>query len=525
MILLLLGMAALRRRRRFSSERVFAGGYFVAAIFGCLISTLLVESVIFAAAAPEGGKSDDGRSIFWKYDEAADIWVKLSEDEKKATLEVFPNALEYRKNINDRNTEGADVKGGKSEKHAQDKNDAAVYRMQDIDDSADEMEREAAAPWVHPSHGTYLLSSISETSVFGVPLLTKETRSVVYERYNNKAQWVYVRHKIQFRDTFIVTSMTSHGRLFVVDETGSLVERRRNSEDQLEWYVENPKEYAMRGPGMAAGTAESKTIYFTSADGTLLIRNVLNPHLPMPNPIPGQRETGVRWGSYRHLDHKFEALADVRTLRPLSVFAIDTKGQLCEIEFRDETILKNHGSPPKTRLSLVDGIAVRDISRKSGGSIFLRTEMGHLAEFRLDVTQTRFSWIDHGMPAPGAHVATPPGAVINDRSIFIVASTGMLFERYDDGKKWQWVDHGCPMDTKGDDGMKPLLLARVRGTAMSTRTLFFLVRDGRLAERTWNGHKWEWAVHDVPETGPASYCSNADPASPESCMPVITRAR
>ena len=65
-----------------------------------------------------------------------------------------------------------------------------------------------------------------------------------------------------------------------------------------------------------------------------------------------------------------------------------------------------------------------------------------------------------------------------------------------------------------------LRLAGVRGTALDSRTLFFVVEDGRLGERKWDGDRWVWHVHDVPEGGKAPYCSG-DRTAPDSCMPLL----
>lgn len=273
-------------------------------------------------------------------------------------------------------------------------------------------------------------------------------------------------------------------------------------------------------------------MFFVSHDGTLLVRNVVNPHLPTRNPDPKVREKNVRWEFAQEVnDVRFVAVVDAQTLKANTVFAVDTKGSLSEIilgttddgeHLQELSFINDLGHPKGTTLSPLEGVAIADVN--AVGSLFMRAENGHLVELWWARDGQTVSWVDHKTPAKGVTLATPPGALINNRSIFMVTSEGRLVERYWDGEKWIWVNHGRPVLPGSNGGAKQRIsLASVRGVSLDSRTLFWVLEDGRLGERSWNGEKWVWAVHEVPEGRGSSlgtkYCSSQR-NTPDSCMPL-----
>ena len=230
------------------------------------------------------------------------------------------------------------------------------------------------------------------------------------------------------------------------------------------------------------------------------MREFLNPHLPVVNPLPQQPEASVQWVILQSKIFNFVAIVDAHNVREETLFCVTSRGELVELRTGDHSSFTNHGSPEGTILSPVMGAVIKATSGL--GSLFVRTEMGTLAELWWDAEQEEFEWVDHGTPGEGVYISSPPGAMINERSIFMVTSKSTLAERYWDGHSWIWVDHGRPEKVQGKS-LVPLTLARVRGVSLDSRTLYFMLTTGQLAKRSWDGTKWIWVVHDVPETGSA----------------------
>lgn len=102
--------------------------------------------------------------------------------------------------------------------------------------------------------------------------------------------------------------------------------------------------------------------------------------------------------------------------------------------------------------------------------------------------ESRWQWIDHGSPVDD-RIAGPPGGLINLRSLFMVSENGTVYERYWDKQQWVWMSHG-------HSGV-PTLPARP--VALDNRHIFFRREDNLLTERFWNGIEWVWSIHRVPE--------------------------
>jgi hypothetical protein len=150
----------------------------------------------------------------------------------------------------------------------------------------------------------------------------------------------------------------------------------------------------------------------------------------------------------------------------------------------------------------------------------------------------QFQWIDHGQPTvypsedrdcdrvqcsdpdiPNANggkvpvkLVSRPGALLNERSIFIIGEKGRLFERYlqkdEDGDFWRWIAHGSPPTSKfgGRIDANSLVIAAhklsifvvvrspsAKGTGISKGSSKKKL-PGILYERYWD-KKWIWQEH------------------------------
>ena len=214
-------------------------------------------------------------------------------------------------------------------------------------------------------------------------------------------------------------------------------------------------------------------------------------------------------------------MADAHSLLPDSLFVISSDGNLFRYVQNDKhpaaSVYTDFGRPAAAPLSPLEGVVFphrSDDGVVAGGSLFLRTEGGALAEMRVRANgeEIRPHWVDHGRPDDACSIASPPGAPINNRSLFVVCGDGRMVERYfgaSAAAAGVWIDHGRPAGVP---------LAPVRGVALHARSVFFLRTDGLLAERLWNGVRWVWSVWDVPEDGTAKYCTPGHAAA-DSCLP------
>ena len=530
-----LAAAAMRRRRRDRGNRsslLNAGTARVA---------LLAAVVLFAAgaipraalAAPVVVGNVDSvpptrrftPNVLWKYSKDLERWVELDAAQTKQALKRFPSAIMAHDSVV--------LKPGESLSGSGFSGDSVFGTLENIDGAhgpgSELFDRDSApnsvqaSPWEEPSMGTYLLSKIGETSVFAVAL----TRRVVFERfYFNLLNWVYVRHLVDypFGSTAapIATCITHQGRLFVIDTLGQIIERRRNANDELEWYLEKPKEdLRVRGPGVASSVPGSRTMFFSPKVAKFSFASSSIRTFPSYIRFPSKRKAPCSGLLFRRRTTTL-SLSSMRTPSAMiPCFCVTSRGEVVELSLESRPArFHNHKSPRGTIVSPIAGVAIKD-GETGVGSLFVRTEMGTLAELWWDPEQGIFVWIEHGSPGKGVYVASPPGAVINDRSMFVVTSEATLAERYWDGKKWLWVEHGSPELVRGTS-LVPMSLARVRGVALDSRTLYFMLTTGQLAKRMWDSTKWVWIIYEVPETGQAPYCVG-DRSSPYSCMPVDVR--
>jgi len=131
----------------------------------------------------------------------------------------------------------------------------------------------------------------------------------------------------------------------------------------------------------------------------------------------------------------------------------------------------------------------------------------------------KWTWTDHGLPPPKTGVrnflSEPTIAayrmVLTQRfSIFLKQSDGSLIERYWTGSTWLWADHGHPPGTLPNGARNSISsgLVSVAWKAGITDRINVFARsaNGNLMERYWSGSQWLWSEHVVPvESGrPAS---------------------
>ena len=133
-----------------------------------------------------------------------------------------------------------------------------------------------------------------------------------------------------------------------------------------------------------------------------------------------------------------QVIIDAFTLLEGSLFVIDINGQLVE-HASSERLWINHGLPSNdVPLSFARGVVLRDKHPTRVGSIFLRSSDGTLNERWWDEKVGGWRWMSHGHPEH-TYVASAPGALHENRELYVIGGDGNLWSRtYMDGD-WKWV--------------------------------------------------------------------------------------
>ncbi|PIA48358.1 hypothetical protein AQUCO_01400752v1 [Aquilegia coerulea] len=131
-----------------------------------------------------------------------------------------------------------------------------------------------------------------------------------------------------------------------------------------------------------------------------------------------------------------------------------------------------------------------------GGVAFFHTMNGSLVELR-EIESQR--WIYHGHPPGGDVAAIADAASIRPDVVFIVSSTGKLYE-FDGSSNPSWKKH---LHSKGS--IEEILLAPSKGSILydfygaHSISLFLLAKTGKLVERRLYQRKWRWIIHGGPK--------------------------
>ncbi len=419
-----------------------------------------------------------------------------------------------------------------------------------------------------PMSSSFYMGELLATSVFSL-----SPSGTVFERFFNGVKWVYVRHELPGpRRLISVTTVASHGTIFVSDERGQLFQRISPGLDRpLAWkrvllghsveaggvtgsesrhgvrvfFVDNDHDivaysvhrrnwtsyagngdelidcesnagelWTVPGPAAAATAAAGDTGDTTAADGG---------HSDADDMAEGNDDDDddddddhSREGDVPLVTAYPRIIIDAFSLLTGSIFAIDVHGQLIE-HARSEHLWINHGHPAEgIPLSFSRAVVLRDSHPNRVGSIFLRRTDGTLVERWWDASVGGWRWMDHGHPAH-TFVASAPGALHESRELYVVCGDGHLWSRayIEDG--WTWVDRGMPSS--------PLSLIapiKVGGNEVMTVTL-----DGKLASIKADARQplqsLGWSQFESPESFSRGsppmtlYCSDS-PTSPWNCI-------
>jgi hypothetical protein len=139
----------------------------------------------------------------------------------------------------------------------------------------------------------------------------------------------------------------------------------------------------------------------------------------------------------------------------------------------------------------------------TGISVFATDRAGGLVERRWNGTS--WNWVRHGAPA-GHSILSPPTAVAwNDGAnlrfnLFFLVEDGVLAERRFNGAHWRWVVHGAPPGAPPGARLlsSPTMIQWISPEALPRFNVFAVGSDHRLYERWFNGGSWFWAYHDPP---------------------------
>lgn len=140
-------------------------------------------------------------------------------------------------------------------------------------------------------------------------------------------------------------------------------------------------------------------------------------------------------------------------------------------------------------------------------SLFVAGVNGHLIQRWWD--GSRWNWTDHGLP-PGTLVASSPSAVAWPSggtlriNVFFQGLNGRLIERYWDGSAWNWMDHGLPPMKREFGAVQsggislasaPSVITYQQVDGSRRINVFAKSADGRLIDRWWDGSRWNWTDH------------------------------
>jgi hypothetical protein len=409
-----------------------------------------------------------------------------------------------------------------------------------------------------PMLSSYFMGELLATSVFSL-----SPSGTVFERFFNGIKWVYVRHENPgSRRLISVTTVASHGTIFVADERGQLFQRISPGLDRpLAW------KRVLIGHSVAAGGVTGKEIgkgvcvFFVNQKNDIIAysvhrRNWTNyigngdemidcesnaGELFTISSTDSSTDTsdekiGDVWGSdgdsgveeetdgYDNEEVEETAspkvIIDAFNLLEGSLFVIDVHGQLLE-HAKSERLWINHGTPERdVPLSYARGVVLRDSHPNRVGSIFLRRSDGTLTERWWDATVGGWRWMHHGSPND-TYVASAPGALHEARELYVVCGDGNLWSRAylesASGGEWKWVLRGAPSS--------PLSLVapiKVGGGEVMVVTL-----DGKLAtikaDSRIDFREVGWQMFESPEAFSKGspplhmYCSD-DPLSPYNCI-------
>ncbi|KAF5198646.1 Excinuclease ABC, C subunit, N-terminal [Thalictrum thalictroides] len=131
-----------------------------------------------------------------------------------------------------------------------------------------------------------------------------------------------------------------------------------------------------------------------------------------------------------------------------------------------------------------------------GGRAYFHTMNGSLVELS-EIESQR--WIYHGHPPGGDVAAIADAASIRPDVVFVISSTGKLYE-FDGSSNPSWKKH---LDSKGST--EETLLAPSKGSILydfygaQSVSVFLLAKTGKLVERRLYQRKWRWFIHGGPK--------------------------
>jgi len=354
----------------------------------------------------------------------------------------------------------------------------------------------------HGDDPTFHLSMFSPVSF----MLVHPKSRTVHERFYNSLKWVYFDHSDVSLPN-IVQVAPLNVSFVALSDTGELLERLVITE--LQWV----KHVSVQVPKIAhLGTVSALGLFMITQQGELYLlqrRHTESEFITYGKPGLCARSSSVscaRFSSYIH-KRKLHMIVDSQTLRYTSLFALTMDGELVERRLGanpTEPEWVDHGMWGSTPLSPLPGSALKDL--RSVGSLFLRTEAGTIVERWWN--GAKWQWVDHGHP-PSGTVLSAPSSTINRQSFFVTGSDGDVWERHWAGLSWEWHSHERPQDDE------PLIISSARGAVLNSHTILFEAVDGRLAQRIWEMGGWKWLVHEVPRRGKSKFCEYT--VGPDNC--------
>mmetsp|Transcript_23991 Transcript_23991/g.44515 ORF Transcript_23991/g.44515 Transcript_23991/m.44515 type:complete len:492 (+) Transcript_23991:243-1718(+) len=366
------------------------------------------------------------------------------------------------------------------------------------------------------------LASVEKTSVFYLlpPIGPGSNQNLVVERFFNGQSWVYVRHSLP-KHVNAKSIFVFGGRVYAIADSGTLWERRRTSEQNLEWFW--VKETSILGECRVTGKRNPRSVFCLDDFGTLMERI----GLPESNPVaPGSEEIDFNLvfhasrcdSSAVELEYPI-AIADAESLQPSTLILVSVYGTLLEgqLDHRQAVIkLRSLGHPEGLPLKALPGLYIAKASGKDTRSIFLVSIDGDLVELAMYAETSSYEWVVHGRPSPDITFSCAPGPRVHARSMFLVTSFGTLMERHLLGNDWIWIEHPSPINEVTG---KRLRLAQVPGVLLDQFTVVFVTTSHQLAFRTWTNFGWNWSTQGVPEVHDVPYCL-PDINSKYSCMKI-----
>ena len=181
----------------------------------------------------------------------------------------------------------------------------------------------------------------------------------------------------------------------------------------------------------------------------------------------------------------------------LSIFAVNEDGHLFERPSADKPIEgepKNgpnnkaawidHGRPDNKQIVHPPGALINN------SSLFVVVEDGRLFELKWLCNQTPGTWVDHGRPSPGVMIISAPSEAIYNSEFFVVGDNGRVYRHQNTGSQadpaWTWKDLNLPLS---DDKMRAINIPQVVGPD----SVFVVTDTGRLVDLERAGTGWTWA--------------------------------